>query len=76
MSAFTTDFGSRYAPRPASSGTINEITDLSRRMVRDLERFLSVELPKPLRGMGLLRAKGRESGSSQPRPTDRGAKPC
>lgn len=76
MTAFTTDFGSRYAPKTAGSGTMSDITDLSRRMVRDLERFLSVELPKPLRGMGLLRAKGREGGASSARPTDRGAKPC
>jgi hypothetical protein len=70
MSAFTTDFGSRYAPRSASSGTMHDIADMGRRMVRDLERFLTVELPKPTRGTGLLRANRREGGSSQIRPIE------
>ena len=75
MTACTLDMDSRYLPNATGNGgSMVELTDLGRRMVRDLERFLSVELPKPRQGT-LLRG-GRRTGQVDSRSTEGGAKPC
>ena len=44
MMACTPDMGSGYVPRTCHSHSIAELADLRRRMVHDLQRFLSIEL--------------------------------
>jgi len=76
MTACTLDMGSRYLPNATGNGgSMVELTDLGRRMVRDLERFLSVELPKPRRGT-LLRGGRRDAGQVDLQSSEGGAKPC
>ena len=76
MMACIPDTGSRYLPNTTGDGgSMVELTDLGRRMVRDLERFLSVELPKPRRGI-LLRGGRRDAGQIDSRSSEGGAKPC